>query len=378
MKLISIEPTPSPNSMKINLSESLPSGESKNFKKEQKAEAPAQLKKLLDIDGVTGVFHVANFIAVERHPKKDWQEILQHVRQVFGEESFENGKNASEQPDDSFGEAKVLLQVFRGIPMQIKVETGGEETRFGLAERFTMAAMKAESASDNLVMERQWKEYGVRYGDIEEIGKEVEEELEAAYDQSRLDRLVNEAFNKNAGEQEQVKTISSQEVKEALQNSDWKVRFAALEKLNPKEEDIELLGSVLKDDKASIRRLATVYLGMIEIEDVLPYIYQALKDSSVTVRRTAGDCLSDLGFSKAIPAMIEALNDKNKLVRWRAAMFLYELGDETAIEALRAAEDDPEFEVSLQVRMALKRIESGEEAAGSVWQQMTNARKNES
>ncbi|MCG0041259.1 HEAT repeat domain-containing protein, partial [Escherichia coli] len=76
---------------------------------------------------------------------------------------------------------------------------------------------------------------------------------------------------------------------------------------------------------------------------------------AVSVRRTAGDCLSDIGDPQAIPAMIKSLSDSSKLVRWRAAMFLYEVGDESAIEALRAAEDDPEFEVSLQVKMALER-----------------------
>ncbi|MCI3987568.1 virulence factor, partial [Bacillus vallismortis] len=43
--------------------------------------------------------------------------------------------------------------------------------------------------------------------------------------------------------------------------------------------------------------------------------------------------------------------------------------------ALRAAEDDPEFDVSLQVKMALERIEHGEEAKGSVWKHMTESRK---
>ena len=59
-------------------------------------------------------------------------------------------------------------------------------------------------------------------------------------------------------------------------------------------------------------------------------------------------------------------------------MFLYEVGDETALEALKAAEDDPEFEVSLQVKMAIERIEHGEEAKGSVWKQMTESRKKNS
>jgi HEAT repeat protein len=95
----------------------------------------------------------------------------------------------------------------------------------------------------------------------------------------------------------------------------------------------------------------------------------------VTVRRTAGDCLSDLGFEEAMEEMMKALSDESKLVRWRAAMFLYELGDERALPALKAAEDDPEFEVSLQIKLAVERIELGEDAKGSVWKQMTEARK---
>jgi len=42
---------------------------------------------------------------------------------------------------------------------------------------------------------------------------------------------------------------------------------------------------------------------------------------------------------------------------------------------LREAADDPEFEVKMQVMMAIERIEGGEEAKGSVWKQMTESRK---
>jgi HEAT repeat protein len=57
-------------------------------------------------------------------------------------------------------------------------------------------------------------------------------------------------------------------------------------------------------------------------------------------------------------------------------MFLYEVGDDKALPALKTAQQDPEFEVSLQVKLAIARIEHGEEAKGSVWKQMTEARKN--
>ena len=92
------------------------------------------------------------------------------------------------------------------------------------------------------------------------------------------------------------------------------------------------------------------------------------------MRRTAGDCMSDLGFPQFEQAMQNALNDKNKLVRWRAAMFLYETGTENSLPSLHLRKEDPEFEVKLQVNMAIARIEQGEEAKGSVWKQMTEVR----
>lgn len=73
--------------------------------------------------------------------------------------------------------------------------------------------------------------------------------------------------------------------------------------------------------------------------------------------------------------MINTLSDKNRIVRWRAAMFLYEAGDQTAIPELEKALNDPEFEVRMQVKMALARIQGGEKAKGSIWHQMTEAVK---
>lgn len=374
MKLLSIEPTPSPNTMKLNLDVSLPSGESYNFTKSQKATAPTLLRNLLEIDGVTGVFQVSNFVALERHSKSDWKAILANVQNIFeGKVQKEQKAHAEVVVNPSYGESKVMVHFFKGIPMQVKVNDGIEERRFGLPERFKVAAMTAQVSSDNIVKVRQWHDYGTRYGTIEEIGNEVVEEVSATFDQIRLNDLVGAALKKE--ESEKIEELSKKDVEIAFEQSDWKKRFAALERMNPTESDLDILAAALHDDKTSIRRLATVYLGMLETKSVLAFLIQALNDSSVTVRRTAGDCLSDLGFKEAIPAMIEALKDKSKLVRWRAAMFLYEVGDESAIEALKQSENDPEFEVSLQVKMALKRIESGEDAAGSVWAQMTNARK---
>src|SRR5699024_7695006 len=145
---------------------------------------------------------------------------------------------------------------------------------------------------------------------------------------------------------------------EVLDDPDWKVRYAALDKIiEPTLKHLPLLDKALDDAKASVRRLATAYLGMIEEPEVLPSLYKALKDKAVNVRRTAGDCLSDLGFTEAIPEMIKTLDDKSQIVRWRGAMFLYEVGDESAIPALEVALEETEFEERMQAKMALSRIQ---------------------
>ncbi|WP_028784292.1 conserved virulence factor C family protein [Thalassobacillus devorans] len=382
MKIVSIEPTPSPNSMKINLDEELPAGDTYNFKQgDDLQEAPDHIKSLLAIEGVKSLYHVMDFIALDRNPRASWEDVLPRVREVLGTKEENDGvantQQQADQPEEAFGEVKVFVQMFRGIPMQVKLDDGNEEKRIGLPERFKSAAMKASPASPNMVMERKWVEQNPRYGDMEEIGQEVAEELAASYDQTRLDALVERAFEEGAEEKVDALNRDRQEdILESLDAPDWKVRYAALDRMNPTYESLPVLAKALQDEKGSIRRLATAYLGMIEEPEVLPYLYQALKDKSVTVRRTAGDCLSDLGFKEAMPEMIASLSDQNKLVRWRAAMFLYEIGDETAIPALEKAINDPEFEVRMQVKMALQRIKGGEEAKGSVWHQMTEARKN--
>ncbi|MDN4526788.1 conserved virulence factor C family protein [Fictibacillus fluitans] len=378
MKIKGIEPTPSPNSMKINMDESLPGNERYNYTKDNLEGAPDYIKEIFGVEGVKSVYHVADFIALDRHPRADWEDVLAGVREVFGDsEATTEQDNTGEKKDEEYLEITVLIQMFRGLPMQVKLKTEKEERRAGLPERFMKAALEAQKASDNLVMERKWEEQGVRYGTFEQIGQEVVDEISAAYDEERVQKLVEQAFHSEEGKKAAEETVTSTEVAEKMRDEDWQTRYAALERMNPTVDDIMVLKQALKDPKPSIRRLAVVYLGMIEDEAVLPLLYAGLKDKNVAVRRTAGDCLSDLGNPKAIPAMCEALEDKNKLVRWRAARFLFEAGDETAVPALKSAEDDPEFEVRLQAKIALERIQSGEEAAGSVWQQMMRSRENQ-
>ncbi len=371
MNLLKIEPTPSPNNMKLVVSEMLPMGTSSSYTQENMGDAPQLLQDILKVEGVKSIYRVADFISLERHPKYEWERLLPSVRSVFNSEFkpmgvVEEGTNQ----DQAFGEVRVFTQMLFDLPMQMKLELNGEEVRIGLPERFLEAIMKAQSAVSNVVFARKWVENYPRYGEVESIKKELLEEISATYPQERLDELVARVLDPS----EKPKVVYPKVTIEMLRDSDWKKRYAALDRMDPTLEDLPVLENALEDEKVAIRRLAAVYFGLIEDEAVLPYLYKAMEDPTVTVRRTAGDALSDIGNPDAIPVMVKALKDPSKIVRWRAAMFLYEVGDETTLEGLKAARNDPEFEVKLQIQMAIERIEGGHEAKGSVWKQMTEAR----
>ena len=378
MKIKAIEPTPSPNTMKIILDQELPMGKSHNYKKETAAQAPAFIQSILKVEGIKGVYHVADFLAVERNAKFDWKILLPQVRQAFGELAVQSTSDQSNL-DEHYGEIKVEVQMFKDIPLQVKLTDGETEKRYGMPEQFLKARERAQLPDENYILLRRWDQQGVRYGEFDQIAQEVVEELIAAYPNERLEDLVSNAQTKESANKQKPLRERKKVTLESLDNPDWQIRYQLLEQMDdPELEDLPVLEKALSDEKASIRRLATVYLGMIKDQGVLPLLYKALKDKTVTVRRTAGDCLSDLGFPEASEEVTKALQDSSKLVRWRAAMFLYEVGDKDSLPALKAAENDPEFEVSMQIKMAIERIEGGEEAKGSVWKQMTEARKTDS
>ncbi|MFP3490138.1 NifU N-terminal domain-containing protein, partial [Staphylococcus sp. SIMBA_130] len=72
--------------MKINLSEELPAGDTRQYKLETDlTNAPAYIQKLMGVPGVKGLYHVMDFIALERNAKYAWEDILPGAREAFGE-----------------------------------------------------------------------------------------------------------------------------------------------------------------------------------------------------------------------------------------------------------------------------------------------------
>lgn len=378
MKLLSIEPTPSPNSMKLNLDESLPRGRRLTYSTKEANEVSEPYRSLLMIQGVRSLFHTVDFIALDRKPGADWATILAEARNIL--QADQELGSAIAQGSTGFGEAQVLVQMFRGIPIQVRVRTVDGEVRAAVPQKFIDAVTKA--AGSSMIRERKLEEFGVRYGAPEDIATEIVQELEASYTSERLQNLIDASLAIGGGDDTPNEVIrplplTGAVVLEQLLEEEWQVRYAAFERYTLDEDAVEVLQRALADSNASIRRHAVILLGDLKTDEAMSLLYKALADSSPSVRRTAGDTLSDLGDVGAIEPMIVALADKNKLVRWRAARFLYEVGDERALDALHVASTDPEFEIQLQAKIAIERIERGEEAAGSVWQQMTAARQKE-
>ena len=368
MTLIGIEPTPNPNSMKLVLDETLAPGVKATYRAGDEVSAPL-IRGLLSIAGVASVFHSSDFMAVQRTPGTDWQEILTQVRTAFDSAAGVAAEVAVPGAEGPAHELLVSMQVFRDIPMLVKVTGGGAETRRGLGRRFDAAAKRAMPGARNPLMERHWVELGTRYGDSEEVAASVVAELRALYDSDRLARLTDRALSSDHEEPEA--GPDRRTLIRDLDDPDWRARYRALRSLGADAEILPRIIALAGDDHLSVRRQAIVLLGLVKDARAVAPLRDALGDPIAAVRRTAGDALNDLGDPEAAGAMAATLTDDSALVRWRAARFLFELGDERSLPSLRAARDDRVFEVRMQIEQAIERIESGARPEGPVWQRMT-------
>ena len=126
MKVLSIEPTPNPNSMKINLDETLGRGVSYTFIQKDTANYPDYVQKTMAIPGVDSIFQMNDFMAIQRLPNADWGTILGSVRMILEGDTRTSQKAIDEHTalHEHFGEVHIFMQVFRRIPMLVKVSAG--------------------------------------------------------------------------------------------------------------------------------------------------------------------------------------------------------------------------------------------------------------
>lgn len=383
MRLESIVTTPNPNSMKLNFAASISTAKATTYEKDlaksgdskepaPREPAPAYVAELLSIDGVNSVFVCGDFLTINRDPRHDWKSILDAASRVFsGSAETEDASAVERQRQDAgkSGQVSVVVQTFKGVPIQVKVLAPETETRVALSNRFSEAAQAVQSKlGSDFLKERYWADWGVRYGDPAEIAAEVAEEIEGTIDQEALTRLVAQACGESIAE---IPKPTANEIEQALSSQDWQSRLKAVQELGSSPEDIPLLTKALSDDRMQVRRFAAAALGATGSSDAIAPLAKALlEDTAVAVRRTAGDALSDIGDPAAEDAMCKALADENKLVRWRAARYLAEVGGEKALGALETAMKDVEFEVRLEAQAASERILQGSTGLAPAWKRI--------
>ncbi|MBS1955021.1 MAG: virulence factor [Cyanobacteria bacterium SZAS-4] len=368
MAIKSIETTPNPNSMKLNLVTSV-EGRPSTFTTQQIDGCPLPFIKLLEIAGVQSIFVCNDFVTVNRNPTADWQPILDAAnRCLSGNDELEQA-TSQRQAAEKDGQVSVFVQTFRSIPIQVKVVGGNEERRLSLGARFNDAAMRIQDATgSDFLKERYWAEAGVRYGTAAEVAQEVFEEITGVIDDKSLADMELKALGQVVPN---VVPTSQEVLREQLASSDWSVRLKAVQDMGTDEAVLPLLITALNDDHHQVRRLAAAALGASGNSAAVEPLCQALlNDTSVGVKRTAGDALSDLGDVAAEQSMCEALSDKNKLVRWRAARFLAEVGSASSLPALQARQNDSEFEVRLEIETAIQRISGGGLGAAPAWKRI--------
>lgn len=398
MQLRSIETTPSPNCIKLNVNELISDKALTLEKGVEQMDVPAFARQLLAVEAIQSVFLFKDFITLTRKGNADWQPILAKAARIIGVANDADSKLLAQvsQPQTStviaspsnpqhlsnLGHVEVAVQVFRAIPVQVRAAAAdGQQARVALPERFNQALQRAVSATGaNYVAERRWEPYQSPAGSPNEVAQLVADEIASLIDEDELARIEAAAIS-NHPETEQVNNTSLQQALLAdLRHPNWKHRLKALQQIEVTPETFPAVVAVLDDEQSTIRRWAAALLGASGMKAAVePLCRVVLADPSSIVRRTAGDALNDLGDITAMATMGQALNDPSKLVRWRAARFLNELGDQTAVDALHlAVEREAEFDVRIEMMAALERIEGGGETQVPMWLRITQGKVAES
>ena len=82
MQIEAISETPNQNTIKITLSEKRSDNKSDTYTHAADAQ-PEFINRLFDIEGVTSIFYVMDFISVDKENDKDWDELIPKIQEKF-------------------------------------------------------------------------------------------------------------------------------------------------------------------------------------------------------------------------------------------------------------------------------------------------------
>lgn len=82
MNITAIERTPNPNSMRVVFDTELPGLKSFNYKKSDAETAQEPAASILKLDGIEGIYHVMNFMAVEKNGDVEWDVLIPQIEKA--------------------------------------------------------------------------------------------------------------------------------------------------------------------------------------------------------------------------------------------------------------------------------------------------------
>ena len=125
-KISEIEGTPNPNAMKFILKEPLTWGITRSYDNAEQARDDALASALFDIEHVTNVFYIDNWITVTQDGEADWQNLLRDVATPIREAP------AAEKASKEFAKAAAWLAEDEGGGNDIgdrRGDNGGDDER---------------------------------------------------------------------------------------------------------------------------------------------------------------------------------------------------------------------------------------------------------
>jgi WD40 repeat protein len=149
------------------------------------------------------------------------------------------------------------------------------------------------------------------------------------------------------GRPSQLPEMDETQLLAALENSEWQVRVAVVQKLEEYGEraPIERLMKALKDEHEAVRAAAAHALGVLDNPKVVTPLVEALQDPVWLVRAAAVQALGMLGEKAPVEPLILALQDEDVSVRLVAVRALGILGERVPTEHLLATLQDGAWQV---------------------------------
>lgn len=83
---VDIQPTPNPNALKFTLSVKVLEEGSKSFSSKEAAADSPLAKRIFELEGVTSVFMLGNFVTVNKADSASWNELAPEIAAILEEE----------------------------------------------------------------------------------------------------------------------------------------------------------------------------------------------------------------------------------------------------------------------------------------------------